>query len=334
MIRTEAELTALAERLLAGAGVPAADARRQAAHLVAAELCGHPSHGLQRLPRLLERIAAGLARPGARGRHVWRREALLEVDGERGLGPVVVAAAVEALRERLPRTGVAAAAVRNANHIGMLAPYVEDAARTGLVAVVLSTSEALVHPYGGTRAMLGTNPVAVGLPTAGEPFVLDLATSTVSMGKIHNLARRGAPLAPGWAVDAAGRPTTDAAAARDGAIAPFGGAKGYGLGLAIELFVAALTGADLAPDIRGTLDAAAPANKGDVVVLAEPAAQPGLADRLAAYLDAVRRSPAADPARPVAVPGDGARARRAAARRGGVDVPEALLAELEALEAA
>ncbi len=328
------ELRSLAEALLRQRGVPADGARLQADLLIEAELRGHPSHGLQRLPRLIARIGNGVASATARGRHTWRGDAVLEVDGERGLGPVVITAAIDALAERVEQTGVVLAAIANANHIGMLAPYAEAAAERGLIAILLSTSEALVHPHGGTRAMLGTNPIAVAVPTAGHPFVLDLATSTVSMGKVHHHALRGEPLPEGWAVDAAGRATTDAEAAKSGAIAPFGGAKGYGLGLAIELIVAALTGANLAPDIRGTLDAEHVANKGDVVILVEPAAAPGLAARISAYLDAVRASPPADPDHPVAIPGDGMRARREAAHRRGIDVPPRLLAELRELEAA
>lgn len=295
---------------------------------------GLPSHGLMRLPRLLARIDAGLADPRATGAHRWRTRAILEVDGQRALGPVALMAAMAALAPALPETGLALAAIRNSNHIGMLAWYAEAAAARGLIGLVLSTSEALVHPHGGTRAMLGTNPIAIGIPTAQAPFVLDLATSQVSMGKIHSHALHGAPLDDGWAMDAEGRPTRDAAAAKQGAIAPFGGAKGYALGLAFELIVATLAGSDLAPGIRGTLDATEPANKGDVLILIDPGAPAGGAARLSAYLDALRASRPLDAARPVAIPGDGTRARRAAAARDGIEIPEALLAELEALRPA
>jgi LDH2 family malate/lactate/ureidoglycolate dehydrogenase len=178
--------------------------------------------------------------------------------------------------------------------------------------------------------VLGTNPIAIGFPTGKAPFVLDLATSLVPMGKIHNHALRGEDLQPGWAVDANGNPTIDPAKA--GAIAPFGGAKGYGLGLAFELLVAALAGSDLAPEIRGTLDAAHPVNKGDVLILIDPGADGELMARLAAYLDQLRASRPADINRPVAIPGDGMRARRSAALRDGIELPETVLDELQALQ--
>ncbi|PST18824.1 Ldh family oxidoreductase [Mesorhizobium plurifarium] len=327
-------LQALASGLLESRGAPEQAARLQADLLLEAELRGLPSHGLQRLPLLLSRLDKGLADARTCGTATWQRRAFLSVDGERGLGPVVIMGAIRALQVRLNETGVALAAIRNTNHIGMLAYYAEVAARSGLIAIIMSTSEALVHPFGGTEAMLGTNPIAIGIPTAHDPFVLDLATSVVSMGKINNHAMRGIPIPEGWAVDAHGRRTADPHAVRSGAIAPFGGAKGYGIGLAIELLVSTLAGSDLAPEVRGTLDDGHFANKGDLIVLIDPAAGAGSAHALSAYLDRLRHSRPADPACPVAVPGDGARARRAASLSTGIELPQQLFENLVALEAA
>ena len=328
----EEDALALGTRLLVQRGARQPHAALQARVLVEAELKGHPSHGLLRLPRLLTRMERGLADPCAEGLAHWRSGAVLEVDGERGLGPVVAMAALRQLGERAASTGIALAAIRNSNHLGMLAWYVEQIAAEGRIGIALSSSEALVHPHGGTRAMLGTNPLAIAVPTAGRPLVLDLATSTVSMGKIHHHAANGQPIPEGWARDADGRPTTDAALARSGAIAPFGGAKGYGIGLAIELLVGSLAGSALAPEVRGTLDAEFPCNKGDVVIVIQPACAPDIASRLADYLDAIRSSPAADAAQAIQVPGDGAARRRARSREQGFDIAPQLWDQLRALE--
>ncbi|PRD43173.1 dehydrogenase [Phyllobacterium phragmitis] len=324
----------LATVLIERRGAAAAAARLQADVLIEAELRGLPSHGLQRLPLLLSRLDKGLADVRTSGTGTWQRLGFLSIDGERGLGPVVIMNAMEMLRGALTETGLAIAAIRNANHIGMLAYYAEAAARDGLIGMILSTSEALVHPFGGTKAMLGTNPIAIGIPAGDHPFVLDLATSVVSMGKINNHALRGIPIPSGWAVDREGRPTTDPHAAKSGAIAPFGDAKGYGLGLAIELLVSALAGSDLAPDVHGTLDETHPANKGDILILIDPSAGTGSSKALAAYLDCLRLSHPLDPSHPVAIPGDGARARRAAAMEAGIELPQSLFEHLTALEAA
>ncbi|WP_108397469.1 Ldh family oxidoreductase [Devosia submarina] len=318
----------VAVSLLVAAGAPADHAAIQAETLVGAELRGHPSHGLQRLPRLLDRINNGLAEPRSSGVLTWRRTGELHVNGARGLGPVIAFSAIEALLDRIDESGIAFASVSNSNHLGMLAVYVEHVARKGKICIALSTSEALVHPFGGTRAMLGTNPVAIGIPTAGEPFVLDLATSLVSMGKIHDHALRGAPLPAGWALDEDGRPTTDAEQAKRGSIAPFGDAKGYGLGLAFELLVASLVGSAFAPEVHGTLDTQHVANKGDIFIIIDTSNPSEQMRRTADYLSALRASPAADPTRPVTIPGDGSGRRRKAALAEGFDVNDALWSAL------
>ena len=149
--------------------------------------------------------------------------------------------AARAIAERAARTGIAAAAIRNTSHLGMLACYVESLAHAGVVGLAFTTSEALVHPRGGRVALVGTNPLAVALPTDGEPFVMDMATGAISKGEVIARGHRGQELPPGSAVDAEGYPTVDPAAAERGTISPFGGAKGFALGLALELLVAALT---------------------------------------------------------------------------------------------
>lgn len=284
---------------------PAEHAASQVDLLLEADLRGVPSHGMLRLPRIIARINNGATKPESTGAHYWRSEAYLAVDGEQGLGPVVAEKAIAALSERVGRTGVAVAAIRNSNHIGMLGYYAEKAALAGHTMIALSTSEALVHPWGGRKAMLGTNPIAIGVPTGGVPFMMDTATSLVSMGEIHDHANRGVPIPDHWALDAEGNPTTDADAAKAGAIAPFGQAKGYALGLAFELLVTALTGSAIGRDVRGTLDDTSICNKGDVFILID-----GPRPDLTAYLEAIRHAEPAAGFDRVLVPGERGRATR------------------------
>lgn len=308
-------------RALEQAGTPAGHAATQTNLLLEAELRGRASHGLLRLPRIIERIHNGVADPKTRGKAVWRSPAFLDLDGERGLGPVIALAALDQIRQRARETGIAIAAVSNNNHIGMLALYAEQVAREGQILLALSTSEALVHPWGGRRALIGTNPIAIGVPTEDEPFVLDMATSQVAMGKIHDYANHGRALEPGWALDGAGNPTTDAAAAKSGALAPFGEAKGYALGLAFELLVASLTASALGTAVKGTLDSSAACNKGDVFIVVE-AGSGAVAARISAYLDEIRACPALLPGRSVAVPGDRARAERRQRLETGIELAD------------
>jgi L-2-hydroxycarboxylate dehydrogenase (NAD+) len=329
LVRIDAEEeTALIIDVLRRLGAGAAEAAAQARVLVEGDLRGHPSHGIQRLPVIAERIRRGLIRPGANYRSRWAAEAMLTVDGRFGFGPHVALQAGERIARRARRTGVAAAAIRNASHLGMLAPYVERLAADGLVALALTTSEALVHPWGGRVALVGTNPLALAIPTDGEPFVLDMATGAISRGEVIARGLRKQQLPAGVALDANGYPTVDPNAAA--AISPFGGAKGFALGLAIELLVGALTETELGERVRGTLDVTDQVTKGDLLAVFDPVAV-GVAPfggRLGHYLQALRESPPAPGAERVAIPGDRARAERRRRLNEGVLLPAALWREL------
>jgi len=303
---------------LRGAGVPESNAAIQADLLLEAELRGRASHGLLRLPRVIERINNGVANATTTGKATWRASSFLEVDGEGGLGPVVAHAALDAICARARETGIAVAAIHSNNHIGMLALYAERVALAGQCLIALSTSEALVHPWGGRKAMLGTNPIAIGVPAEPAPFVLDMATSVVAMGKIHDYANRGQELDTGWALDHNGDPTTDAQAAKQGALAPFGDAKGYALGLAFEVLVAGLTASALGNEVTGTLDSTQPANKGDLFIVLDGGNTSLPA--VSGFLEAIRSCPPADPARPVLVPGDRARIERQRSMNDGLKI--------------
>jgi LDH2 family malate/lactate/ureidoglycolate dehydrogenase len=315
---------------LVDAGAPLDSARTQADLLIYAETVGLPSHGLLRLPRLIERIRNGVADPVTAGEQRWNGDALLLVNGCNGLGPVVARAALDAICERTDTTGVACAAISSSNHLGALAWYVRQVASVGKVCIAFTTSEAIVHPHGGRFAMVGSNPIAIGVPAHPEPLVLDMATSVVPMGKVLDYANRGVELEPGWARDASGEPTTNPHAAKDGSIAPFAGAKGYGLGIALEVLVAALTGAALGTRVMGTLDSVHEANKGDLFVVAD-VPWSWAVDDVSAYLDEVRSSSAADPSEPVTVPGDRSGIRRRRALEVGIVIPGQLWERISAL---
>lgn len=312
------EIRSVAIRALTKGGLSPEHAAIQLELLLDAEMRGVPSHGLLRLPRVIERVANGVTNPATRGAQSWRGQTLLDVDGEQGLGPVVALAALETATARAAETGSCTVAIRNCDHLGMLAFYAEKLAREGKVLLGMTVSEALVHPYGGRHAMIGTNPITIGVPAEPLPFVFDMATSLVSMGKIHDHAHRGAPIPEGWALDAEGNPTTDPNAAKLGAIAPFGGAKGYGLGLAFEVLVSALTGSAIGTAVKGTLDSTEPCNKGDLFVVMEPAS--GFMPLVSGFLEELRQSAPADPAQPVRIPGDRATVTRAHAGRDGLNV--------------
>jgi L-2-hydroxycarboxylate dehydrogenase (NAD+) len=323
MIVSAAQEHELILSVLTSRGARPDPADLQARWLVEADLRGQDSHGLRRLPILARRMERGLLMPNAEPVTSWAAASVLTVDGQRGFGPVTGLSAVRHAAGRARQAGIALAAVHGANHLGILAPYAEAVADQGMIGIALTTSEALVHPSGGRTAMIGTNPVAIAVPARPDPLVLDMATGEVSMGRILRHAELGEPIPAGWAVDAAGEPTTDAAAAAAGAISPFGGGKGSGLGVALEVLVAVLTATALGRDVHGTLDAEEVCNKGDVFIVIDPAVLPGGSHLAAvsAYLEEVRATPGQAGSAGARVPGDRARAERQRRRRDGVEIP-------------
>lgn len=324
MVDAEA-VRAAATAALIRHGATAADAATQAAHLVEGDLRGHPSHGIRRLPVLVDRLRARVA--GGVPQFTWRTDSALAVEGAGALGPVVIHRVLDLLLDRAATTGVALATVTGAGHIGMLAPYLERIVAADSAGIVLSTSEALVHPWGGTTAHVGTNPIGIGVPADGDAVILDMSTAATPMGRIHDFAERGQPIPLGWAIDADGRPTTDAVAASRGSVSPFGGAKGYALGLALEALVGVLAGSAFGRDVRGTLDTH-PSTKGDVLVVfsLDALGSPGSLAGLTAYLDDVRASGA-----DVTTPGERARRDRATRTTSGVPLDAAVWARVLAL---
>lgn len=318
-------------RALRVAGVPANEAATQAEVLLEGDLRGHPSHGVRRLPMLLQRIQNGVARPGVKPDLEWATRSVVRINGRGGLGAVVSRIAIEVIGDRAGETGIAMACVSQANHVGMLAPYLESLAERDLIGIGLSTSEALVHPWGGSQALVGTNPIGIATPSGrdGESVVLDMSTAAVSRGKILDHGERGLPIPKGWAVDDAGEATTDPHAAH--AISPFGGPKGFALGLLIELLVSRLTGTSLGTNVLGTLDATEPVTKGDVFIAVSPE-RLGLTEQSAvitAYLDQLRASSAVTET-PVLIPGDRARATRQKHLREGISVSTAIWQQVQA----
>jgi len=254
------KLVGIGSEILVAAGVSVDEARVVAGQLVESNLDGHDSHGIIRLPQYIGTIERGEINPGAEIEVGQETPVTAVVDGNWGFGQVVMNRAVELGMERAGGLGIAALTVRHANHIGRLGSYVERIARGGMIGLMFVNMHGggvIVVPWGGREARLGTNPLAVGVPTAGgEPLVLDMTTSVVAEGKVRVMRNRGEKVPPGWVVDREGNPTEDPAAFYGpprGGILPFGGVaghKGYGLNLVVELLGGALSGAGCAGKSR------------------------------------------------------------------------------------
>jgi L-2-hydroxycarboxylate dehydrogenase (NAD+) len=322
-------------QVLSKLGASERESSIQADVLTEADLRGHHSHGLQRLPVLAARIRKQLIRVKSEPDYIWTADAVLSVDGKDGLGPFVAETAHELAKLRLQEKGIVAVAIRNSSHIGMIGYYCEKRAREGSVCIAMTESEALVHPHGGTKALVGTNPIAIGIPSEPSPFVFDMATSTSAIGKIYASKHRGENIPLGWAIDAEGKPTTNPDAALKGSLTPLAGPKGYGLGISIGILAGLLPGAEIGRTVLGTLDTEFRCTKGDLFILLNPAAFPGgalLAAHVASYLDELRNSPPQNNCDQVIAPGDRARKVREERMRSGIPLPKEVWLAAERLK--
>ncbi|HZB92241.1 MAG TPA: Ldh family oxidoreductase [Stellaceae bacterium] len=320
-------LHALARQALIAAGTSPANAEAVADALIAAELDGIPSHGLSRLPFYAEQVRSG--KVDGRAEPVLSRPApaVLRVDARSGFAFPAIARGLDAAEAALPETGAMALAIANSHHCGMLGHAVEGCAARGLFALAFANTPAAIAPAGGSRGLFGTNPIAFACPRrAGPPLVIDLSMSVVARGKIMLAAAKGEAIPAGWALDAAGEPTTDAKAALGGTMAPIGGAKGAALALIVELLAAALTRSHFGYEASSFFDAEGPPPRvGQFFLLLDPVPFGG--DAVLARVEALLSAMLAEEG--VRLPGARRQESRARLARDGIALPAALLRELE-----
>src|SRR5437762_3890213 len=227
-----AEARALSERAMRGIGYEPEEARILADHAIDAALCGYEYSGLPKLLNVVDHPR--FKHPRRPLRAIKETSVSVLFDGGNQSGMIGMYHATRAAIERASAHGFALVGVNDIWMSGRSAHYVEMAARAGLIGIHTVAAPPSVAPLGGTKAVLGTNPIAFGFPMEGDPLVIDLGTSAFMGTDLKFRERLGIPLPEGVAIDEHGRPTTDAAAARRGAILPFGGHKGYALALAMH----------------------------------------------------------------------------------------------------
>ncbi len=227
------------------------DANIAARCLIRADLRGVETHGMLRLPIYLDRIRRGLVavHPPLRPRRVM--PAASHLDGGNGLGFVVGTRAMTEAVEIARTQGIGWVAVNHGTHFGMAANYILQAVEAGYAALVFTNASRALPPWGGRDALLGTGPMAAGVPGGeGADFVFDMSPTVAARGKIRLALKRGESIPEGYALDADGRPTTDPAAALAGIMLPLGGAKGSGIAIMMDIFAGVLSGAAFGGDVR------------------------------------------------------------------------------------
>ncbi len=320
------ELQALVVRALAAAGTAVENAEAVAAALVAAEADGLSSHGVSRAPFYADQAACGKVDGRAVPEVKVTAPAAVLVDARDGFAYPAIDAGLERGMTLIRQTGVAGVAISNSHHGGVIGHHVERVAESGCLALGFSNTPSAMAPWGGRKGTFGTNPIAFAAPrAAASPLVIDLSLSRVARGKIMTAKQQGEPIPLGWALDAEGQPTTDAAAALAGTMVPAGDAKGVALALMVEVLSAALTGAHFAYEASSFFDAEGPPPRiGQFFVLIDPRAFAGerFGERLEVLIAEILSQ------RGVRLPGDRRLAQRAKARAEGVSLPNGLYEEL------
>jgi (2R)-3-sulfolactate dehydrogenase (NADP+) len=296
--------------------------------LVGAEADGLKGHGLSRLPMYAAqakvRKVDGFAVPSI----TQPRPGIIAVDAAHGFAFPALEAAEAPLAKAARTQGVAAAAIHHSGHCGAAGQSVERLAKAGLVALIFVNTPSAIAPWGGSKAVFGTNPLAFACPLPGRaPLVVDLSVSKVARGNVAMAKQRGEAIPNGWALDEHGRPTTDPDAALRGTMLPMGDAKGTALALMIELLAAGLTSAKFAAEASSYLDAEGPPpGTGQLLIVFDPTAFGGDAvQRFAVLATSIEAQPGAR------LPGVRRLKAREKAKAEGLMISDALLKEIYAV---
>ena len=229
---------------MTAAGLNHGEARTLSDCMIEADLRGIGSHGVSRLQYYASRVKSKIISSGIEPVIMTQAGAVMTVDGKNGVGPTVGRWVMDRCIEGAKKEGVFFATVNHCNHFGIAAYYSEYAANQNMIGIVACNADKSVAPTGGAIPMLGTNPLSISVPAGKHPpFILDMATSVVARGKIVLADKEGRQIPSDWAVDKNGNPTTNPKDAMAGTLLPFGGPKGYGISLFIDIIISCLGGA-------------------------------------------------------------------------------------------
>lgn len=249
-------LLAFATAIYEAAGMPADDAHLSADTLVQADLWGHQSHGVMRLSWYAARLKAGVVVPSAAPELVVDAGAVAVIDGREAMGQVLAAHAAQEAIKRAKAHGIGAVSMRNSNHFGTAMYFTRKCALEGCVGFLATNASPAMAPWGGREKAVGNNPWSWTAPAGRfEPLMLDIANTAVARGKIYLARQKGVPIPEGWAIDAAGAPTTDPVAALEGVVMPMAGHKGYAISVVMDMLSGVLSGSSFGKAVAGPYQA-------------------------------------------------------------------------------
>ena len=297
--------------------------------LAMAEADGQKGHGASRLPSYAAQARSGKVDGHAVPEAIRLGGPAAVVDAHDGFAYPAIALAQRTLRELLAASPVAAVAIRNSHHSGVVAHHVEPLANAGFIAMSLGNGPQAIAPWGGHRGLFGTNPIGFAAPRGHHPpLVIDMSLSKVARGRINVAAQAGEPIPPDWAFDASGNPTTDAKEAMAGTMAPIGDAKGAQLALMVEILAGALSASCFGFESSSYFTAeGVPPRAGQFLLAIDPGpfSEGRFGTRLETLLAAIEAQPGAR------LPGQRRFALRARAEQDGVAIPRALYRQMMSL---
>jgi L-2-hydroxycarboxylate dehydrogenase (NAD+) len=333
-----AALLAFTRDALLACAVPAADADIAAKQMIEADVTGFDAHGIFRLGAYCQTLRSGRVNPKANIKVLKRAAATALVDGDDGIGHLVMTYCANLAVELARQSGVGWVGARNSNHAGAAGIYAAIPVEHGMVGIYAAVSTINnMGPWGGAEALLGTNPIAVGIPAGKEPpILLDIATSVASFGNIRRYAAAGKPIPEGWVVHSkTGEPITDANKASDGVLLPIGGHKGSGLALVIGLLAGVLNGAAFGRDVVDFMGPGKePTNTGQLMIALDVSrfiAPELFVAAMERHLSELRASATLPGFDTIRLPGEDRRRRRRERSQDGVHLPATLLKQLDKL---
>jgi LDH2 family malate/lactate/ureidoglycolate dehydrogenase len=325
------------EAALSSQGLPPADALKVATLMAEADMQGSDGHGVIRLPMYIKRIQAGGINKNPVIKVVQERAAMAVVDGDNGMGHLVVSQAVDLAIEKARQCGVAWVNTRFSNHAGPASLYARKPLQHDMLGLYFAVGNANhLPPWGGMDMLLSTNPIAAGVPTDKEPpVVLDMATTVAAYGKVKAKAKRGEMMPEGWMIDRQGKPLTDPKRAEEGFLLPIGEHKGYGLALIVGLLAGTLGGAAMGREVVDfNADHVSVTNTGQAILVidlsafGDPAVFKHAVDTV---VKDIRNSEKLPGVERIWLPGEQSHERRQRYQSGGIPVVNQLVTELQSL---
>lgn len=323
------------QKLIQSQGVPEDEAFTVADCLVDADLCGVESHGVSRMSIYLKRLETGVVNSRFEVKAEQEYPASAMLDACNSMGMVTGVYAMKRCIEKAKQSGCCFITVRNSNHYGMASYYVKLATAENMIGITGTNAPPNIAPWGSARPYVGTNPLAIGAPTGGEPMILDMAPSVVAMGKVILAAKLDKEIPLGWALTKDGKPTTNAAEGSKGSVVPIGGPKGYGLSLFMDVLCGILSGAQYGPHLNNMWnDFTNPQDVGhifcaiDISKFIEVGKFKGRIDQMISEIKALPKN---EGVRELYVPGEIERQKRITRKKDGINLSDVVFEELRGL---